>query len=165
MKGARNLEFDKLREICGDYQQLGYAKGTGTVMSFTTLSYVASSVGAVELPLYCAQVFDTDLQGQEYWTAGCPAGDPREQLWEKRRNCYDLVLDSLMVFEDRAVPGKSSTSHIDDAEAVRGHAYELAFASEDEMFHSTLYEWLIGRGMADELLEVWGDASNPFNLY
>ena len=22
------------------------------------------------------------------------------------------------------------------------------------MFHSTLYEWLIGRGMADELLEV-----------
>ena len=27
MKGARNLEFDKLREICGDYQQLSYAKG------------------------------------------------------------------------------------------------------------------------------------------
>lgn len=27
MKGARNLEFEKLREICGDYQQLNYAKG------------------------------------------------------------------------------------------------------------------------------------------
>lgn len=27
MKGARNLEFDKLREIVGDYQQLSYAKG------------------------------------------------------------------------------------------------------------------------------------------
>ena len=43
---------------------------------------------------------------------------------------------------------------MDDPETVRGHAYELTFASEDEMFHSTLYEWLIGRGMADELLEV-----------
>ncbi len=28
MKGARNLEFDKLREICGDYQQLSYANGS-----------------------------------------------------------------------------------------------------------------------------------------
>ena len=43
---------------------------------------------------------------------------------------------------------------MDDPETVRGHTYELTFASEDEMFHSTLYDWLIGRGMADELLEV-----------
>ena len=27
MKGARHLEFEKLREIIGDYQQLNYAKG------------------------------------------------------------------------------------------------------------------------------------------
>ena len=110
--------------------------------------------GAVELPLYCAQVFDTELQGQEYWITGCPASDPRAQLWEKRKHCYELVLDSLSVFEERAVPGKTSITQVDDPEVVRGHAYELAFASEDEMFHSTLYEWLIGRGMADELLEV-----------
>lgn len=42
----------------------------------------------------------------------------------------------------------------DDPETVRAHAYELSFASEDEMFHSTLYDWLIQRGVADELLEV-----------
>ena len=110
--------------------------------------------GAVELPLFCAQVFDTDLQGQEYWIAGCPANDPRAQFWERRRHCYELVLDSLLVFEERCVPGKQSAGQIDDPDTVRGHAYELAFACEDEMFHSTLYEWLISRGMADELLEV-----------
>jgi nuclear pore complex protein Nup155 len=27
IKGARILEFEKLREICGDFQQLNYAKG------------------------------------------------------------------------------------------------------------------------------------------
>jgi nuclear pore complex protein Nup155 len=27
IKGARVLEFEKLREVCGDYQQLSYAKG------------------------------------------------------------------------------------------------------------------------------------------
>ncbi|KAI0374276.1 nucleoporin [Pilatotrama ljubarskyi] len=136
MKGARNLEFEKLREICGDYQQLNYAKG------------------AVELPLHCAQVFDTDLQGQEYWIAGCPVNDSRAQFWERRKHCYELVLDSLSVFEERCAPTKQSPSQADDPETVRAHAYELAFASEDEMFHSTLYNWLIGRGMADELLEM-----------
>lgn len=43
---------------------------------------------------------------------------------------------------------------MDDPETVRTHAYELAFSSTDEMFHSTMYDWLIDRGLADELLEV-----------
>ena len=42
----------------------------------------------------------------------------------------------------------------DDPETVRAHAYELSFASEDEMFHSTLYDWLIERNLADQLLEM-----------
>ena len=37
MKGARNLEFDKLREIIGDYQQLSYAKGTTTSQCYNWL--------------------------------------------------------------------------------------------------------------------------------
>lgn len=43
---------------------------------------------------------------------------------------------------------------MEGAEAVRTHAYELAFSSDDELFHSTLYDWLISKGLADELLEV-----------
>ena len=62
------------------------------------------------------------------------------------------MLDSLSVFEDRC----KQQAILEDAERVRSHAYELAFESEDEMFHSTLYDWLIQRGMADELLEVNG---------
>jgi nuclear pore complex protein Nup155 len=73
--------------------------------------------------------------------------------------CYDLVLDSLAVFEEKAtkdatVVGQPKTGSSDDAETVRNHAFELAFASEDQMFHSTLYEWFISRSLADELLEV-----------
>ncbi|KAJ3475958.1 hypothetical protein NLI96_g11485 [Meripilus lineatus] len=138
MKGARILEFDKLREVCGDYQQLNFAKG------------------AVELPLYCANVFDANQQGQQHWAAGCPDNDPRAQSWTKRLHCYELVLDSLSVFESRCTNAKKQPPSImsDDPETVRAHAYELSFASEDEMFHSTLYDWLIQRGVADELLEM-----------
>lgn len=106
----------------------------------------------MELPLYCAQVFDVDGQGQEHWAAGFPANDTRAEFWERREHCYDLVLDSLRAFEEHAAAAQPGA--VDDLEAVRSHAYELAFASEDEMLHSTLYDWLIERNLADELLEM-----------
>ena len=138
MKGAHIMEFDKLREIIGDYQQLDFAKG------------------AIELPLHCADAQDSDGIGKEYWqTVPSNSGnsinattDPRRTAWEQRSNCYDLILDSLEALENKAAAGG------DAAERVRAHAYELAFASTDEIFHSRLYEWLISRGLADELLEA-----------
>jgi nuclear pore complex protein Nup155 len=63
------------------------------------------------------------------------------------------VLDSLAVFEEKG-SAVGNTVPSEDPEVVRGHAYELSFASDDEMFHSTLYDWLIHRQLADELLEV-----------
>jgi len=80
------------------------------------------------------------------------------EYYDKRLKCYDLVLHSLSVFEEKASRNTSTQgpvlNAIDDPEVIRSHAYELAFSSEDEMFHSTLYEWLIDRGLADELLAV-----------
>jgi nuclear pore complex protein Nup155 len=81
------------------------------------------------------------------------------EFTERRLRCYDLVLDSLLVFEEKCANVKAAASDtpvMDDPEAVRSHAYELAFSSEDEMFHSTMYDWLISRNLADDLLEVCG---------
>lgn len=124
--------------------------------------------GAILLPLSCAKVFDPDNLGLECWqtstvttqTSG-PGGttteDIRSAFFRQRMECYDLVKDSLTVFEDKCnvqpnnQPGQSSG---DDPETIKNHAYELAFASDDEMFHSVLYDWLIERNLADDLLEV-----------
>ncbi|KAJ7706259.1 nucleoporin [Mycena rosella] len=132
IKGARILEFDKLREICGDYQQLNYAKG------------------AVELPLTCAAIVDADNIGLQCWASG----QPPNELSDFRIRCYALVLDSLTVFEEKASTALANAAPSEDPEVVRSHAYELSFASEDEMFHSTLYDWLIHRQLADDLLEM-----------
>ena len=80
----------------------------------------------------------------------------RAKFWELRKRCYDLVLQSLQRFEDKSAESSKTpgTGQADDPEVARSHAYELAFSSEDELFHSTLYDWLISRGLADELLEV-----------
>ncbi len=137
-KGARILEFDKLREVIGDFQQLGFAKG------------------AIELPLNSAQAQDPDNAGLECWHANSSDQDPRYAFVKLRLQCYDLVLDSLSVFEGNCTKAQTSAGvpTLDDPETIRSHAYELAFASEDEMFHSTLYDWLIGKNLADDLLEV-----------
>lgn len=115
--------------------------------------------GAITLPLICAQVQDTDNGGLECWHAGSLTSDSRLELVTQRVRFYDLVLDSLTVFEDscaKAQPAATTATvaPLDDPETVRSHAYELAFANEDEMFHSTLYDWLISRGLADDLLDV-----------
>lgn len=111
----------------------------------------------MELPLRCAQTVDPDSVGREYWHEGSTdASDPRAKFWELRKKCYDLVLQSLQHFEDKSAGSSEApgTGQTDDPEVARSHAYELAFSSEDELFHSTLYDWLISRGLADELLEV-----------
>jgi hypothetical protein len=119
----------------------------------------ANSPGSVELPLTCARVSDPDNIGLEYWYAGSPPNDPRFEFCGRRLRYYDLVLDSLIIFEAKSASAKASAATagvvaLDDPETVRSHAYELAFSSEDEMFHSTMYDWLINRQLADELLEV-----------
>ncbi|KAK7059035.1 hypothetical protein VNI00_001659 [Paramarasmius palmivorus] len=129
-RGARILDLEKLREICGDFQLLNYAKG------------------AVELPLTCAKIFDQDNIGFEYWQSGQTTEDQRRSIYEKRLHCYELVLDSLSVFEG------TGEALSEERESVKALAYELSFASDDPMFHSTLYEWLIGRQLADDLLEI-----------
>ncbi|KAF5374778.1 hypothetical protein D9758_000357 [Tetrapyrgos nigripes] len=138
IKGARILDLEKLREVEGDFQLLRYAKG------------------AVELPLICAKVFDQDNNGLNYWHSGATSGgDVHRKCYEQRMRCYELILDSLSVFEgqtDQPAPPTSLPS--EGIAAVQSHAYELAFASEDEMFHSVLYDWLIGRQLADDLLEI-----------
>jgi nuclear pore complex protein Nup155 len=114
------------------------------------------SPGAVEIALHCAQIEDFENQGRSWWLEGGPLGDPRTQAWERRRRCYDLVLDSLAAFDVAAAkaPPTASGAPLAGAQAVRNAAYELAFATDDEIFHSVLYDWLIQQGLADELLEV-----------
>lgn len=107
--------------------------------------------GAIELPLSCAQAVDPDNVGLEYWLSGCPSNDDRAKLFKPRTDCYQLVLRSLDSFEEKASRAQTPA---EDLDTIRNHAYTLAFSSDDEMFHSTLYDWLIDRGLADELLAV-----------
>lgn len=108
----------------------------------------------MNLPLHVAQAEDADNQGAAFWHAGCPANDYRADVWERRRRCYDLILDSLAVFETRQ--GDHS-----QMEQMRDE-FKLALNAPDQMFHSVLYDWMLERGAADALVKV--GALNVINV-
>lgn len=114
--------------------------------------------GAIELSLICARVFDPDNIGWDYWRSGASSDGPARVAYQRRLQCYELILDSLSVFErqmdDPSAAGTSLSPQ--ELESVKDLAYKLSFSSDDEMFHSTLYDWLISRQLADDLLEVCG---------
>ena len=60
------------------------------------------------------------------------------------------MLHSLSVFDEQC----SKNPARQDLEEVRNHAYDTAFSSEDPIFHSHLYDWMVRQGMTDALLEV-----------
>lgn len=65
-------------------------------------------------------------------------------------------MESLLLFEEKCGAKKQTQSSLglDDLDAVRMNAYQLAVASDDEMFHSIFYDWFIDRGFTDDLLRV-----------
>ena len=114
--------------------------------------------GAIELPISCAQVLDPDNISLEFWRAGVPANDPRAEYYEGRLQRYDLAIDSLSFFEEKSTKARemnrTGANNGEDPENVQLQAYQFALVNEDELFHSSLYDWLIGKGLADELLDV-----------
>ncbi|KAL1748480.1 Non-repetitive/WGA-negative nucleoporin C-terminal-domain-containing protein [Schizophyllum fasciatum] len=133
VKGARTLEFEKLRKACGDFEKLEYPKG------------------AIDLPLACARAIDPEERGRQYWRNGCIPGDAGQQLFEQREACYRLVLGSLETFEEKAAAQDAQTTPME--QRLNLIAYQIAFESDDEMFHANLYSWLISRGLWEDLLE------------
>ncbi|KAF8587314.1 nucleoporin [Ramaria rubella] len=135
--GARIMELQSLHSIVEDYRRCSYA------------------TGAVFLPLRCAQEFDPTNEGREYWLLGCPPGDtdPRKPLYERRWACYQICVDSLSTFDDHLAEILKKGELGQDQDAARIRAYQLAFESQDQAFHSFFYDWLISRGMTEELLE------------
>lgn len=113
-------------------------------------------LGSVFLPLRCAQEFDPLNEGRDYWLQGSVKGDSdcRKQFYDKRQACYQICVDSLSVFDNQSDDAIQKGRSMDEAEAARTRAYQLAFESQDQIFHSFFYDWLISRGMTEELLQV-----------
>ncbi|KAF8328804.1 Non-repetitive/WGA-negative nucleoporin C-terminal-domain-containing protein [Cantharellus anzutake] len=142
LKSTRNLHPSNLAEICADYQQMRFPEG-GEFWGERT----------VQLPLKCANDWDIDRSGIQYWAGGHHEGDGAKQAYEMRIGCYDLVLKGLKSFDDR-LDQATSDDEAQHAEVFQSAAYHAALESDDPVFHSHLYNWFISHGRTEELLQI-----------
>ncbi|KAJ1953058.1 hypothetical protein EC988_003210 [Linderina pennispora] len=91
---------------------------------------------AVDLALMCAKGVDPKDQALAFWRDRAPANDKRQELYEFRTSCYQLVLDDL-------------------AETANVSALRL-LPTDDALFCFRLYDWLLDRGQTTTLYELGG---------
>ncbi|KAL7409572.1 Non-repetitive/WGA-negative nucleoporin C-terminal-domain-containing protein [Mrakia frigida] len=137
-KGTSNLSLEKLQRTCAEYRSLHF------------------STGAIELPLKCAQDWDPEGQAFGYLADGERPNDPRRAAFESRQRCYECVFETLLAFDEMLENSGSGgfTSSGEDIDTLRDAAYAQATSSEDPLFHTALYDWMISRQMADQVLEM-----------
>ncbi len=55
--------------------------------------------GIVNLPLKYASDWDVDGRGETYFNEGCPPSDPRADAFQRRLQCYQCIVDSLVALD------------------------------------------------------------------
>ncbi|KAK9352912.1 Nup133 N terminal like-domain-containing protein [Lipomyces doorenjongii] len=125
--------------------------------------------GAVEVVLKAATEADRGNLSLGFFSDGMPALDPREELFTKRVQCYNLVFGILEDVDARAAESEASLQQQQQPlspggttpataplpiTALQTETYAVAYSSRDELFHYRFYDWYVSRGLANRLLEV-----------
>ncbi|KAH7104672.1 nucleoporin-domain-containing protein [Auriculariales sp. MPI-PUGE-AT-0066] len=137
-KGSAQMELSKLTEIVAEYKNLRFAKGV------------------VELPLQCARDWDIDGHGYTYWVDGSQPNDPRGEFFQKRLACYELIVDALENFNNayKALANAPPTVESEELRTLKDSAYQSALSSQDDAFHSYLYDRMLKHNQKDEMVEL-----------
>ncbi|WVQ69011.1 uncharacterized protein L199_007223 [Kwoniella botswanensis] len=131
---AGSIPIPRLQEVSKRYRNMQY------------------TVGAIELPLKTAVELDPNDKAVDYVRDGEHPADPRKALFEARKQCYEMVIEALGMF-DELLDKATAQGNASSATQKRDEAYALAIASDDELFHFYLYDWHVDRGLQEQLLE------------
>ncbi|OCF37542.1 nuclear pore complex protein Nup155 [Kwoniella heveanensis BCC8398] len=131
---AGTIPISRLQEVSRRYRAMQY------------------TVGAIELPLKTAVQLDPNDKAVDFVRDGEHPQDPRKALFEARKQCYEMVIDALGMF-DELLDKATAEGNTASATQKRDEAYALAIASDDELFHFYLYDWHVERGLQEQLLE------------
>ncbi|KAG5951413.1 hypothetical protein E4U53_003149 [Claviceps sorghi] len=131
---------------------LTFANLQTAVSQYVDLKYYA---GAISLCLVVAREKDRGNTALVWVNDGKPAGDAREQAFNDRKRCYDMIhdvltrLDAASSTEPEMIDGKLTLMA-----TKRLEAYDVVNNSDDEVFHFDLYEWYIQQGWTDRILAI-----------
>ncbi|KAH8804905.1 putative nucleoporin [Xylogone sp. PMI_703] len=149
---GRNLLNESLRLFKQVAAALSFENLQMAVEKFTQLQFYA---GAIQLALSVAQESDRGNKAFAWINDGKPEGDPRSEIYEYRKRCYDLIHQVLQAV-DRST--SNDPEFVDGrptlAATRRSEAHNVVNDSDDEVFQFDLYDWYLAQGWTDKLLAV-----------
>lgn len=149
---SRTLLHESLRLFEKVAGNLTFSNLQTAVTQFMDLKYYA---GAIQLCLVVAREKDRGNTALSWINDGKPSGDPRANVFNERKRCYDMIHDSLSHLdaassrEPETIDGKYTL-----IATKRLEAYDVVNGSDDEVFHFDLYEWYIQQGWTDRILAI-----------
>ncbi|KAL8702477.1 MAG: hypothetical protein Q9201_004349 [Fulgogasparrea decipioides] len=151
-------------EVCRDYlnESLRLFKQVAGSLSMEQLNWVVDHyvalefyAGSIQLCLEKAKEADRGNRALSWIMEGRPQEDKRQEAFEFRRRCYELVHHVIRSIEQ---------SGTDSADMLDGHltlpgkrrqeAAEQIDTAQDEVFQTNLYDWYLQENRPDKLLEV-----------
>ncbi|KAG9974279.1 nucleoporin-domain-containing protein, partial [Aureobasidium melanogenum] len=123
------------------------------VSQYIPMSFYA---GAIQLALTVAHESDRANRALSWLRDDCPEDDPRQKAFEGRKQCYDLIHQVIVSLEQTAEANPDGAFSV--TAKRQSEAYEIINNSEDEVFQNNLYDWYMGQGWNDRLLEI----SSPY---
>ncbi|KAL4235731.1 hypothetical protein ACF0H5_004123 [Mactra antiquata] len=134
--------------------------------------------GIVDLCLTMANKRDPQKLALHFYNNDEPSEDMQGvQEHMQRKECYKCITETLGYLMTASVPQgasvipkspgpppavDSSRMSIEDAEQYKAEVFRLALKSDDELFHSSLYDWLFSMNMTDKLLEIQTPFLEPY---
>ncbi|KAJ3416105.1 hypothetical protein HDV05_003074 [Chytridiales sp. JEL 0842] len=130
------ITIEKVHEVCESYRR------------------VNDHLHAIMLCLAYAQSEDSSNLGLSYYLDGSPAGDYREQFFNRRRHCYELIRDILSSLDTQGPESRVGEPNTVDMLAYRDHLITQALGVDDELFHYFVFDWYLESLWTDKLLEL-----------
>ncbi|XP_064606018.1 nuclear pore complex protein Nup155-like [Liolophura sinensis] len=135
--------------------------------------------GIVDLCLTAAQKHDPSNLALHFYKSGEPMEDTDGmQYYLKRRDCYACILETFGYLLSQSIahpqapsvpksPGPPPAPDPDrlsnlEAEKYKEQVFRMALRSDDELFHVSLYEWLVKKNLSEQLLQIQSPFLEPF---
>ncbi|KAJ1921195.1 hypothetical protein H4219_000794 [Mycoemilia scoparia] len=130
------LTIEKIDDIVQDYLDLKYEDG------------------ALSLVLLSALQGDPADSAMAFWKEGMPENDVRKPVFDRRAACYCCAFGILEQFNF----GKSSSKRPKEL-------FSQCLASNDQLFHFMLYDWLLQNGNGNCLFQVESPLVQEFLMF
>ncbi|KAI9821284.1 MAG: hypothetical protein M1827_004020 [Pycnora praestabilis] len=149
---GRNLLNESLRLFTQVAASLSMEHLQWAVQQFTSMEFYA---GAIQLALSVAKESDRGNKALAWITDGRPEQDPRKDIFNTRKRCYELVHQIILVVDKNSsqVP-EMIDGHYTLTAKRKDEAYDVIDHSEDEVFQTDLFDWYLAQDWSDRLLSV-----------